>query len=457
MKEKVIAVFDIGVNYKKLLLFDYRLNLVTQTEERFIPDKDDYGFECDNIDQIEKWIRRTVSGLIRSETWDLTAINFVTYGASLIFLDSHGRRLTPVYNYLKPVDSAITEKIYARYGGKDDFCTKTASPQLGMLNSGMQALWLKITRPEIFSKARHILHYPQYLSYLFTDIPSAEFTSIGYHTALWDFDKMMYHEWVRDEGFPVPDPISSDTTNEVVIEGKKIKVGIGLNNSSAALVPYYSTERGNFMLVSTGTTCTNMNPFNRDKLTPEQLSGDCYCNLSVDMKPVVCSVLFLGQLHHSAVKLISYYFKIQEESFKLIKPDMKFFNKLSSEFSHSRVFLEESQYAKHLKEEPDLFEFDHFVEAYHQLMIELSDLTVEYINLVESGKEDLKNLYLTGSFARNDLFVRLLASSFPHLKVYTAEINHSSALGAAMITLNSLDQSVRPEPDLGLLNCSVFR
>jgi sugar (pentulose or hexulose) kinase len=457
MREKVIAVFDIGKTNKKILLFNYDLKLVSEAEEKFAQARDDDGFECDDIDLIEKWIKKSITGLIRSENWDLKAVNFTTYGATLVYLDSHGRRLTPVYNYLKPIDESIPDILYNKYGGRDEFCRKTASPALGMLNSGLQALWLKTTKPEIFSKTKHILHFPQYLSYLLTERIYAEHTSIGCHTALWDFDKMKYHQWVKDESLPVPEPVPAGSLNEVEIDGRKIMVGIGIHDSSASLAPYFSAEHGNFMLVSTGTWCINMNPFNAEKLTSEQLSMDCLCYMSINMQPVKSSRLFLGHLHETAVKQMSSYFKIQEESFKLIKPDMKLFNKLSSKFSHSRVFLQEGQLSRQLKEDPDLFEFDHFVEGYHQLLIELSDLTVEAINLVESGNENLQNLYITGGFSRNDLFVKLLASSYPHMKVYTSEVSNSTALGAAQVILNSLDPSEKHVADLGLIDCSVSK
>jgi hypothetical protein len=457
MKEKVIAVFHIGKFNKKILLFDYNLKLVSETEEKFTPDKDEDGFDCDDIDLIEKWIKKSIKSLIHSEKWNLTAVSFATYGASVLYLDAYGRRLTPVYNYLKPIDDSIPAKIYGKYGGREEFCRKTASPALGMLNSGLQALWLKTTRPEVFSKTKHILHLPQYLSFLLTGKIYAEHTSIGCHTALWDFDEMKYHQWVRDEGFPFQEPVPAGTLNEVEIDGKRINVGIGIHEASASLVPYISADRGSFLLVSTGAACINMNPFNHEKLTSEQLSMDCFSFMSVNMQPVKSSRLFLGHLHEAGIKLMSGYFKIQEESFKLIKPDMKLFNKLSSKFSHNKVFLGEEKLSRQLKEDPDLFEFDHFVEAYHQLMIELCDITVESINLVDSGSDDLQNLYITGGFSKNDLFVKLLASSYPHLKVYTSEISIATALGAAQVLLDSLEPSVKHEADPGLIDCSILR
>jgi sugar (pentulose or hexulose) kinase len=457
MKEKVIAIFDIGKTNKKILLFNYDLKMVSEFEEKFPLTRDEDGFECDDIDLIEKWIRKSISELIHSAVWDLTAINFTTYGATLVYLDAHGKRLTPVYNYLKPIDENIPADLYKRYGGMEEFCRKTASPALGMLNSGLQTLWLKNVSPGIFAKTKHILHFPQYLSYILCGKIYSEHTSIGCHTAMWDFDNMRYHQWIHDESLQLPEPVSASTVNEIEIEGKKIIVGIGIHDSSASLAPYFASDREKFLLVSTGTWCINMNPFNEEKLTAEQLASDCLCYISINMKPVKSSRLFLGHLHETALGILSKYFKIQEDSFKLIKPDIKLFDKLSLKFRSSRVFLKDGKTARELKEEPDYFEFDHFVEAYHQLMIELSDLTMEAINLVIPENEDLKCLYITGGFSKNDLFVKLLASSYPHLRVFTSEVSNASALGAALVICNSVMPGVIPSLDLGLTECIIAR
>jgi sugar (pentulose or hexulose) kinase len=457
MKEKVIAVYDIGKTNKKILLFNYDLKLVYETEEKFSQLKDDDGFECDDIELIEKWIKHSVSKLVRSSEYELTAVNFATYGATLIYLDKHGKSITPAYNYLKPIDQTIAERLYEKYGGRDEFCRKTASPALGMLNSGLQALWLKTSKPEFFSRTRQILHFPQYISFLLTGKEYSEHTSIGCHTAMWDFDKMKYHRWVEDEKLPLPEPSSVNTLNEIVVDGQKILAGIGIHDSSASLAPYFASDNDKFILVSTGTWCISMNPFNNEKLTEEQLSKDCLCYMSINMQPVKSSRLFLGHFHETAVRLLSRYFKIQEESFKLIKPDMKLFNKLSQKYRGRRVFFRDGEYSREMETEPDLFEFDNFVEGYHQLMIELCDLTVASIDLIMTEEDETKSLYITGGFSKNDIFVKLLASSYPYLKVYTSEISNATALGAALVLVKSLLSDKEPAIDLGLNECIISK
>lgn len=142
-KKDVIAVFDIGKTNKKILLFDVDLRLVLEQESRFDEIPDDDNFMGDDIEQLEKWMKNTISNVIKDDLYNIRALNITTYGATLMYVDEKGNRLTPVYNYLKPMPDEVLEGFYESYGGKDEFCRNTASPALGMLNSGLQILWLK--------------------------------------------------------------------------------------------------------------------------------------------------------------------------------------------------------------------------------------------------------------------------------------------------------------------------
>jgi sugar (pentulose or hexulose) kinase len=449
MKESVFAIFDIGKTNKKLLLFNTELTIVSETEQKFAEITDEDGFECDDIERIERWIKDSVCDLVKSERYDLKAVNFTAYGATLVYVDENGKRLTPVYNYLKPIDEKIPESIYKRNGGRDEFCRKTASPALGMLNSGMQIIWLKTKKPEVFAKVRHILHFPQYLSYTLTGKVYSEHTSIGCHTALWNFDEMKYHSWVINYGLKLPEPVPVETFDEVFIEGKKIKVGIGIHDSSSSLAPYFSASKGKFLLLSTGTWCINMNPFNTEKLTAAQLDRDCLCYMSITRQPVKSSRLFLGHLHETAVKLISKHFNKTEEYFRIIKADKNLSAVLRTKYKDTKLFFFQGPYSYDLKEYVDMYEFISFDEAYHQLMNELCDLTIESVKLVLTEKDDIDNIYITGGFSKNDLFSNLLTDAFTSKHVYTSEIKNASALGAALVI-----SGAKPELNLGLTSLS---
>ncbi len=464
MSQKVIAIFDIGKTNKKILLFDEQLKVAYQKEEKFKTTVDEDGVECDDIDLIEEWIRSSLQRLIEEGVYEVVGVNFSTYGASLAFLDKEGRRLTPIYNYLKEVSPAIQDKLFESYGGQAEFCRKTASPALGvLLNSGIQILWLKQQRPEVFKKVaslpnsrQAILHFPQYLSYLLTGEIVSEPTSIGCHTFLWDFDEQKYHQWLTDEGVSLPESRPNPVKFEVTIAGKQLMAGIGIHDSSAALAPYIKGSTASFLLVSTGTWCINMNPFNHSPLTVEQLKRDCLSYLSIDQQPVKSSRLFMGHIHDVNVARLTAYFKVPEDSYKKVEIKEALIQQYLNEEPREKLFFESEMPAGYVDESVDLSQFTNFEEAYHRLMFDLTLLNAESIDLISSNSDGVKQFYISGGFARNEIFVRLLASLYPDKELFTSEVDNASALGAALVIWDVMDLGELPFIDLGLKKWEEF-
>ena len=449
MRKEVIAVFDIGKTNKKFLLFDSSLNLVYQDEQKFPEITDEEGFGCDDIGKIEKWMKDTVTGVIRKDAYYIEALNFTTYGASLMYLDGAGEPLTPVYNYLKPMPEGVLEGFYESYGGVEEFSRNTASPALGMLNSGLQALWLKRKKPEVFARVSTVLHFPQYLSYRFTGKKVSEYTSIGCHTAMWDFDNHGYHPWLHREGISLPLPIPNSTVTDVPIESQLVKTGIGIHDSSASLVPYFKATKEQFMLLSTGTWCILMNPFNREPLTTEQLRKDSLCYMSIQQQQVKSSRLFMGHIHDVNVERLSQHFGVEAGFYKTVRTNVE---KILTLLNHKqgRTFFRQGIPADYIDRQVDLSPFASFDEAYHHLMFDLVDLCLDSLSLIIPADDQTKVVYISGGFARNELFVRLLASRLPGKKVYTSEMDNATALGAAMVVWESAFGSKMPSIDLGL-------
>ena len=76
------------------------------------------------------------------------------------------------------------------------------------------------------------------------------------------------------------------------------------------------------------------------------------------------------------------------------------------------------------------------------------DFTVESINLILPANDDTSNIYITGGFSANIIFVNLIKEAFPDKKVWTSEIGNASALGAALVVTG-----VPPVINLGLTEC----
>jgi Sugar (pentulose and hexulose) kinases len=186
----------------------------------------------------------------------------------------------------------------------------------------MQLYRLKYEKPAIFEKIKYALHLPQYLSYILTSKLYSDITSIGSHTNLWNFQDKKYHEWVNKEGIAekLPPILSYDKVADKI--NSKIPAGGGLHDSSSALIPYFISFHEPFVLLSTGTWCITINPFNNTMLSDYELDEDCLCYLSYEGKPVKASRLFAGYEHEQQVKRLSDFFKKPIDHYSSVKCDL---------------------------------------------------------------------------------------------------------------------------------------
>ncbi len=450
MKTEVVLVFDIGKTNKKILLFDRQLKVLHEEECIFEEIADDDGFKGDDIEKLEQWMLEACTQFLNDERFLVRGINFTTYGATLMYVDDQGKRLTPVYNYLKPMPEGIVEAIYSEFGGKAEFCRNTASPALGMLNSGFHALWLRELKPEIFRQVKTILHLPQYLSFLLTGKTSSEHTSIGCHTGLWDFDEMTYHPWTKQLGDILPDPEPVETTYPSIRFDKSVPVGIGIHDSSSSLVPYFMNSQDEFILVSTGTWCISMNPFNPEALTDDQLRKDCLAFMSIQQKPVKSSRLFMGHIHDVNVAHLNKLFGVDDSAYKAVALDEEMIGALNKSSEGKRVFFQEGVRENFVDLSIEKKTFDSFEEAYHQLVMDLVDLTEESIDLIIGKDDSTKNIYISGGFSKNPIFLKMIASRFPDKGVYTSEVANATSLGAALVFWKGIEEDFNPAIDLAL-------
>jgi len=429
-KQKVTAVFDIGKTNKKFFLFDSKYREVYKEYIQFDEIIDEDGFPTEDLQALQNWIESLFASVLTSEKYIVKAINFSTYGASFVHLDKKGKVLTPLYNYLKPLPQEIIESFDQTYG---DISEATGAPGSGMLNSGLQLYWLKRTKPKIFEKIKYSLHFPQYISYLFTGIPLSEYTSLGCHTALWDLDKKDYHDWVYkekiDEKFP---PIVSTRTSiNMVYKKNNIKIGVGIHDSSSALLPYIYSERSPFLLVSTGTWSVTLNPFNATKLTREDIENNCLNYMQIDGGRIKATRFFMGYEYKLQVKKLSEFFDKKFGYHRTVKFDLKIYSKLIKN-KDNKFNFEGIQIRKNNVDKTNFSQFGSFEEGFHQLMIELIQLQKSRVKMAISNSK-IKIIYLEGGFIDNDIFVNLMGHHFRDYKVISTKSPLGSALGAAMV------------------------
>jgi L-fuculokinase len=430
------AIFDIGKTNKKFSIFSETLEEVHRESTNLPLTQDEDGFPTENLSLLTDWMKNALRKAMRSRKFSITKLNFSTYGASMVHLDANGFPVTPLYNYLKPFPESLLEKFYADAGGKEDFCVRTASPALGMLNSGLQLYWLKHERPEAFARIKHSLHLPQYCSYIFSRQLLCEYTSIGCHTGLWDFTSNAYHAWVAAEGvdklFPASIPATSK--REMFVYNQVMEVGTGIHDSSAALVPYLLSAKEPFLLLSTGTWSITFNPFNQELLTPAELNKDCLNYMRTDGSPVKASRLFFGNEFNIQTKQMAEHFARTDHNYHhIITFDEELYQKWSVE-KEPLFHLESVQYPDNsIRSAPETRwdRFPTFEDAFHRFMIEMMRLQAEAIRLA-AGSMPIRTLFIDGGFSQSDVFIHLLRKEFPVADIIISPSPLGSSLGAAM-------------------------
>ena len=431
MKKKCCLVFDIGKTNQKYFLFDADFKILAREKISISKIEDEQGHIAENIQEIVSWMKKSFQTLLASEIFEIHMVSFSGFGATLIHLDDNGQLVAPVYDYLKPVDNDTFIPFYRDYGPESVFATQTGSKNLNLLNSGKQLYWLKHKHPAIFEKIRYSLHLPQYLSYVFTGKMFSEYTSIGCHTDLWDYDKKDYHTWVKSEGFDrfFPPIVETQTTVIKNIQGQNISFGIGIHDSSSALLTYLLKEKEPFILLSTGTWCINFNPFSKDSLFDEkQINAGATAYMKIDGSPVKSSRLFLGEEHRLKVEKLIEHFnkpKFHHRGLELEKQVIEEVLKKSKKHFHWK-YLDNSNAPT-----DDNIDFPNFEIGYYQLMRELTDLLKVEIDVICETLP--KRIYVDGGFSDNKIFLALLKKQFTNQKIIAEPASFACALGAAQL------------------------
>ncbi|HEY9364476.1 MAG TPA: FGGY family carbohydrate kinase, partial [Chitinophagaceae bacterium] len=387
----VIAIFDVGKTNKKLFLFNEKYEKVYEESIQLKETTDEDGDACEDLALLTEWVKNRFENVMQLPGFEIKAINFSAYGASFVHIMEEGKALLPLYNYLKPYPKDLQSEFYNTYGGELKIAKETASPVSGNLNSGLQLYRIKKQQPQVFSDIRKSLHLPQYLSFLITNQLFSDITSIGCHTSLWNFETGKYHQWVYDEGIDkkLPPVKSGDKTFRITCQHHThtVMAGIGLHDSSAALIPYLLNFEEPFILISTGTWCISLNPFNNTPLTAEELNNDCLCYIQYKGLPVKAHRLFAGHQHEQGVQKLSEYFS---------KP-INYYEQVS----YNETFIKEIKNQKRFSESetPSSFfnaeEYNTYQKAYHRLMLGIMEKQIAGIRMILKGMT-VKRIFVDG-------------------------------------------------------------
>lgn len=259
----IVAVIDIGKTNAKVALVDLAtlseiaLRRIANAPVRQAP------YPHHDVEALWTFVLNSLADLNRERRID--AISITTHGATGALVDAAGELVLPVLDY----EFDGPEQLAADYDAVRPPFAETGTPRLPIgLNLGAQFFWQQKRFPVEFAKATAMLMYPQYWVLRLTGIAANEVTSLGCHTDLWnpwtsDFSSLVDRMGWRRLMAPVrPAKDRLGPTLPAIAQrtglDPQTPVFCGLHDSNASLLPHLLSDAPRFSVVSTGTWVVSM-------------------------------------------------------------------------------------------------------------------------------------------------------------------------------------------------------
>ena len=281
-------VLDIGKSNAKLALIDARGDVLRSASVANTSEHDDqHGYLALGVKRLEAWLLDAVPALLGGLAPD--RIVATTHGAAFCALGADELVLPPIdYEWDGYGDTtAAFDASLSNFGHH-------GTPLLGQgLNAGRQIDYVHRRRPELASRIRYWVPYPQYWSWWLSGVACTEVSSLGCHTGLWSPERNRYSDWAVARGIArrfAPMRAAWDAVGELrprLASRWGLPAGIvivaGVHDSNACLARHLQAHPV-ATIVSTGTWCVAMSPGAATaRLRPER---DELVNVAVDGRPV---------------------------------------------------------------------------------------------------------------------------------------------------------------------------
>ncbi|MFP4407346.1 MAG: FGGY-family carbohydrate kinase [Spirochaetaceae bacterium] len=463
MAHYAIAVFDVGKTNKKLLIYNDQLELLDSVQKVF-PVRNEDGVELEPIDEVERWLVENLRSY--GEHYPIRAISVTTHGASFVCVGEDGEQSVPMLSYTHEPGDAFHEEFYAKVGNAKDLQRTTATLQLGALINPAKGIYFSQKQwPEAFARTKHILFFPQYWGFRMTGEVAADYTYIGCHTYLWDYEKWEWSSVADDLGVRgmLPDRIgrSWDILGTLTEEfasktglSRDTIVTLGIHDSNSSLLPYLIKKKDEeFVLNSTGTWCVAMHPTDQVRFEEEEIGKSVFFNISAFGTPVKTTITPVGLEFESYTEILKQLYGGEE----LPEFNRALYQRLINEKGHfilpsilagtgqfpqskPRVIENGVVYAygeiKERKRVPEFF--NDFPAAYATLNLSLAiqtELSLKRVNLTPGA-----SIYTEGGFRNNPDYNALLTAFFPESPVYLTGMENATSFGAALIAKSAQEE-----------------
>jgi sugar (pentulose or hexulose) kinase len=103
--------------------------------------------------------------------------------------------------------------------------------------------------------------------------------------------------------------------------------------------------------------------------------------------------------------------------------------------------------------ERDLSSFENYETAYHQLILDIILQQVQSTKIILNATH-VKRIFVDGGFSQNHIYMHLLATAFPAIEIFAANIPQASAFGAALALHDHWNKNLMPDD---LINLTLFK
>jgi sugar (pentulose or hexulose) kinase len=457
-----IAVLDIGMTNKKVVLYSTELSMIAEKKRVFSPLMRD-GFETHNLAEMEEWFLQVLREYSRE--YAIRAIAVSTHGATFVCTDERGNPVAPCIYYTHETSREFHDQFFALAGERKELQARTGTPDFSaLINPAKGLFFLREKYPEAFASARWVLPYPQYWGMRFTGKPSAEGTYIGCHTFLFDWRNEDYSSvadalGIRDKlpspirrAWDVLGPISPEIAARTGLSPKTF-VTLGIHDSNASLLPHLVSSGRDFVLNSTGTWCVLMHPVEKYGFEPDELGKVVFFNRSAWNTPIKTAIFLGGKEYETWIQLIADlqvraprefpqpdredYARVLREKKCFILPEIV---PGSGQFPGSTARAVEDGTQCALSDIEQRKNIPAFLcdPRTAQAVLNISIVLQTEVALHRTGLKKNADILTEGGFRNNSDYNRLLASAFPDNSVYLTDLQEATSFGAAMTALAAL-------------------
>jgi len=172
-------VIDVGKTHAKLLAFDGDGTLVSSETRPNAGVDSGLGYTALDVDGVAQWLWQRIAALPQRHR--VGHIVPITHGAAFCGLDDAGLVFPPM-----DYEWDGYGELRARYQNDEAMRQATGTPHLPLgLNAELQLFWLIRTYPRCAARVRTWLPYPQYWAWRLCGVRASEVSSLGCHTHLW--------------------------------------------------------------------------------------------------------------------------------------------------------------------------------------------------------------------------------------------------------------------------------